>query len=197
MAIIFLGLLLSSMSGLLGFVLIGRLHRARAVVRSATAVAGQPSRFVELLRSKLDDLIDRDLLAETGPGGLSEVAIKFREVHDASDVAGLLGAIASKAESRIPADLVEMIKHLLMLQHSLGVPTAEFDRCLREVVELLDDVEFHGTRIAKVTIPREGALFDSNTMWALKSGSRVKQPMGATLKDASGRVLSKSKVLCQ
>jgi hypothetical protein len=194
---IYLGLLLSSISGLLGFILLRRLHRARAAMRSATAVTGQPSRLLDLLRRKLNDLIDRDLLADSGPRGVAEVPIKFREVHDASDIAELLGAIANQAGSRLPGELVELIKYLFILQYSLGAPIAEFDGCVREVVDRLEDLEFHGTRIAKVTIPQEGDLFDANTMWALKSGSRVKQPMGVTLKDESGRVLSKSKVLCQ
>jgi hypothetical protein len=191
---IYLGILLSSTGGLLGLILLRRLHRARASVQSAT---GGDSRLLELLKRELDDLIDRDLLADTGPRGLAEVAIKFREVHDASDVAGLLGAIAKKDGARLPGELVELIKYLFMLQYSLGVPVAEFDGCVREVVDRLENLDFHGTRIAKATIPREGELFDANTMWALKPGSRVKQPMGVTLKDESGRVLSKSKVLCQ
>jgi hypothetical protein len=144
----------------------------------------------------LNDLIDRDLLADTGPRGLADVPIKFREVHDAPDLAGLLGAITSRAESRLPGELVELIKYLFMLQYSLGVPIAELDACVREVVDRLGELEFHGARIAKVTIPREGDLFDAKTMWALKSGSRVKQPMGVILSDDSGRVLSKAKVLC-
>lgn len=193
---IYLGLLLSSISGWLGVILLRRLHRARATVRSAMAVAGQPSPLLDLLSRKLNDLIDRDLLADTGPRGLLDVAIKFREVHDPADLAGLLGAIARKAESHLPGELVELIKYLFILQYSLGVPIAEFDGCVREVVDRFENLDYHGVRIGKVTIPQEGELFDANTMWALKSGSRVQQPMGVTLKDESGRVLSKSKVLC-
>ncbi len=160
-------------------------------MRTATAVTSQPSRLLDLLRRKLNDLIDRDLLADTGPRGLAEVAIKFREPHDASDVAKLLGDIAKNAESRDREELVELIKYLFMLQYSLGVPIAEFDGCICELVDRLESMGF------KVTIPREGELLDSKTMFALKLGSRVKQPMGVTLRDQSGRVVNKSKVLCQ
>jgi hypothetical protein len=188
---IYLGLLLSSISGLFGLILLRRLHRARAAVRTATSVTGQPSRLLDLLRRKLNDLIDRDLLADTGPRGFAEVAIRFRELHDAPDVDKLLGAIAKTAESREKEELVDLIKYLFILQHSLGEPIAEFEGCVREVVTRFEDMGF------QVTIPQEGELFDSNTMWALKLGSRVKQPMGVTLKDESGRVVNKSKVLCQ
>ena len=168
---IYLGLLLSSISGLLGLILLRRLHRARAAVHAATSVTGQPSRLLDLLRRKLNDLIDRDLLADTGPRGLAEVAIRFRELHDAPDVDKLLGAIAKIAESREKEELVDLIKYLFILQHSLGEPIAEFEGCVREVVTRFENMGF------KVTIPQAGELFDSNTMWALKLGSRVNQPM--------------------
>ena len=110
---------------------------------------------------------------------------------------GSSAAIAKKTESHLPGELVELIKYLFILQYSLEVTITEFEECVREVVDRFEKLDFHGTRIGKVTIPQEGDLFDANTMWALKSGSRVKQPIGVTLKDESGRVLSKSKVLCQ
>ena len=196
---IYLGTLLSLIGVLLGFMLILRLRHARAIMRSAIAQKdkGSPSRLLVLLERELTGFIDRDLLGETGPRGLVDVTLKFREAHDASDVNGILRAIAKTDQSRQAADIVELTKYLFMLQYSLGMPVAQFDECLQEVTDRLKDLLFHGRRIATVTIPREQDLFDAKTMWALKPGSRVRQPMGVTLTDESGRVLSKSKVLCQ
>lgn len=161
------------------------------MVRSATALTGRSSRFLDLLRRTLEDLIDRDLLADAGPGGIAAVPIPFRELHDPSDIAGILQEIARKAESRDREDLVDLIKYLYILQYSLGVPIAEFDGCVREVVARLEGIGLN------VTIPREGELLDAKTMFALEMGGRVKQPMGVTLRDKSGKVISKGKVLCR
>ena len=195
---IYLGVFLSSISGLAGFLLLRRLRLACATVRSATTVAGHPSPLLDLLRRTLIDWIDRDLLSDAGPRGLRDVPLKSRQSYDPSDVTELLRAIASKAESRGVQDMVDTIRYLFILQHSLEMTAADFEACIWEVVERLKNADYQGSRIKEVIIPRAGEIFDRVTMsLTLGLGSTVDQPMGVALKDERNVLVIKAEVLCR
>src|SRR4051794_18996292 len=104
-------ILLLSLSCSFSLALLWRLHRERSDLRRTMAGSGRRCRLLVLIEHLVDDAIDRDLLAETGPGGLAEITLRFREPHDRfKNVAELLGSVAQLAEMRSTSEMVHLIK---------------------------------------------------------------------------------------
>jgi hypothetical protein len=162
-------------------------------LRAARAPDDLPSRLLRLVRAGLD----AGLLADAGPGGLADVAVRLREPHDPYRNAGeLLDWLAGRSGAADYDGVCGLIKGVYQLGHALRSPDPAVRGCLETLLARVRVCRLGETPVGRVECVTAGAMLDPRTMVSLNYGARVAQPLGVVVYDAGGRVLGKAKVLC-
>ncbi len=78
---------------------------------------------------------------------------------------------------------------------TLQQPAAVLEPCLRPFANRLQRLLAQGKGEAKILYVQPGELIETSRMLPLSFGSQVQYPLGVIVLDATGRVLSKARVL--
>lgn len=173
-----------------------RLYRASTQVRRLLS-GPSPDSILLRVREFLNQAIDRNLLLQSGPGGLGDVEISLREGHDpVYSALDLMNQIARNAQATTPSEQSLLIKNLYQLQHALNATPSDLNACLQPVLARIQGSTYHGKEVGEVEVIHVGDLVDHAYMFPLTTGLRVQQPLGIVVRDREGRVISKGKVYC-
>ncbi len=166
-----------------------RIASARAAVRAATRTGGP-------LAATLDEVLRRHgevtLWPALGAGGIGDLAVRHRELHDPyRTLDELLATIAAFDAGDDRAELERTIKAVYQLQSTIGLGDPAVERLLDAPLSRLAASGPH-------TIERvhRGAHVDRATMFPLTEGTRVVQPIGVLVRNRDGRVVDRAKVFC-
>jgi hypothetical protein len=194
---VYAGLLLATSAGALGLTLLARMCAASAALRRLGETTNCRHRVLDLLVRRLDDWVDEELLSDAGARGFAAYTVRIREPHDTCVTASdLLRAIVTVAGAESSSDQLNLVKYLYQLQNALGLSCTDLDDCIQEVASRLQSTSHHGSPVAHVQTIRPGESVDPKFMWPMNPGVKVVQPLGVAVYDASGKILSKAKVIC-
>lgn len=93
-------------------------------------------------------------------------------------------------------DWQELLKGLYQLQDAIGLPEPALQTFLQSIIVDLRKLGFVGEAVGDVEIIHAGDYLDSNKLWPLTPGTRVRQPLGIVIHNKYGEIISKAKVLC-
>ena len=110
-------------------------------------------------------------------------------------MADALTWIRQNADAQNQAGAEDIIKAICQVNYSLGQAGSTLEACLQPFAVRLQRLLAIGTGDVKVVFVQQGELIDTSRMMPLSYGSRVHYPLGVIVHDASGRVLSKAKVV--
>ena len=139
------------------------------------------------LDASLTPTLSRDLQLE----------LAYRKHQDPyQNLAELLRWIAENAATEKQAQLEEIIKAIGQLGYTLHLPAPALEACLHPFAGRLRRTLSQGKGEVMIVYVHPGELIETSRMMPLGFGSRVQYPLGVIVQDATGRVLSKARVLC-
>ncbi len=192
MPLIFLTWLLLTATAL---VYVGRLALAKRMARRL--LLQEPRHpFLTSLARCLARAIDDNLLVSGGALGLSVLKLRYREHQDRyHTVEGLLQEVCQLARGGGSVPFEALIKATYQLSYTFDIPLGRLDPCLDLLIGAMKHPSLprpiaHAQKIAP------GEQVDARTMLPLNFGPRVAYPLGMTLYDEDGRVLSRARVIC-
>lgn len=193
MASIFLTWLLLTATALL---YVWRLAAAR---RTARRLLLQTPRhpFLALLARCVARAIDDNLLINGGARGLGALKLRYREHQDRyHSLEELLREICQLARGGGNVPFEALIKATYQLSYTLDIPLDRLNPCLDLVIDAIKKQQPLPRPIARAQKIAPGDQVDSRTMLPLNFGPRVAYPLGLTLYDPEGKVLSRGRVIC-
>ena len=127
----------------------------------------------------------------------AQLELAYREHQDPyQNLAELLRWIAENAATEKQAQLEEIIKAIGQLGYTLHLPAPALEACLHPFAGRLRRTLSQGKGEVMIVYVHPGELIETSRMMPLGFGSRVQYPLGVIVQDATGRVLSKARVLC-
>jgi hypothetical protein len=192
MALIFLTWLLVTATAL---VYLWRLAAARRKVRRLLLqVPRHP--FLTSLARCLARGIDEDLLVGAGARSLGTLKLRYREhqdpYHNLEELLQEVGRL-TRSEGNVPFEA--LLKATYQLSYTLDIPLNRLDPCLDLLIDAMKQHPWPSP-FAKAQRIAPGDPVDLRTMLPLNFGSRVAYPLGLTIYDQQGKVLSRGRVIC-